>query len=123
LRAPQHRFPDRENVLRPLSRAVSRSKLAARLAAYPHSSTFRAKEAAMMTDAEIEALREKISSLRTEHHDLDAAISRMEDSRIFEDEQLHRLKKKKLLLKDQIVWLERKLETDRSTDGLLSPSS
>ena len=63
----------------------------------------------MMTDAEIEALREKISALRTEHHDLDAAIARMEESKVFEDEQLHRLKKRKLLLKDQIVWLERKL--------------
>lgn len=62
-----------------------------------------------MTEAEIEAVKEKIGSLRTEHHDLDAAISRMEESRIFEDEQLHRLKKRKLLLKDQIVSLERKL--------------
>ena len=59
-----------------------------------------------MTDPEIEALRERIGSLRTENHDLDAAISRMEESKIFEDEQLHRLKKKKLLLKDQIVSLE-----------------
>ncbi len=66
----------------------------------------------MMTDTEIEVLREKISSLRTEHHDLDAAIARMEESQIFEDEQLHRLKKRKLLLKDQIVWLERKLNGD-----------
>jgi hypothetical protein len=66
----------------------------------------------MMTDAEIEALREKIGSLRTEHHDLDAAISRMEESQIFEDEQLHRLKKRKLLLKDQIVSLERRLDDD-----------
>jgi hypothetical protein len=64
----------------------------------------------MMTDAEIEALREKIGSLRTEHHDLDAVISRMEESQVFEDEQLHRLKKRKLLLKDQIVSLERKLD-------------
>lgn len=64
----------------------------------------------MMTEAEIEALRERISSLRTEHHDLDAAIARMEESRIFEDDQLHRLKKKKLYLKDQIVLLERRLE-------------
>jgi hypothetical protein len=77
-------------------------------APHRYPSTFRAKEAAM-TDTEIEALRERISSLRTEHHDLDAAISRMEESRIFEDEQLHRLKKKKLLLKDQIVSLEHKL--------------
>jgi hypothetical protein len=34
----------------------------------------------------------------------------MEESKIFEDEQLHRLKKKKLLLKDQIVSLEHKLD-------------
>jgi hypothetical protein len=34
----------------------------------------------------------------------------MEESRIFEDEQRHRLKKKKLYLKDQIVLLERRLE-------------
>jgi hypothetical protein len=36
----------------------------------------------------------------------------MEESRIFEDEQLHRLKKKKLFLKDQISLLERKLGPD-----------
>ena len=88
---------------------AARSKLAVAAPARTLPSTFRAKEAAM-TDAEIEALRERISSLRTEHHDLDAAISRMEESRIFEDEQLHRLKKKKLFLKDQIVSLEHKLD-------------
>ena len=67
-----------------------------------------------MTEAEIEAIREKLGSLRTEHHDLDAAIARMEESRIFEDEALHRLKKKKLFLKDQIVLLERKLAISTS---------
>lgn len=67
-----------------------------------------------MTEAEIESLKQKISTLRLEHHDLDAAICRMEESRIFEDDQLHRLKKKKLLLKDQIVQLERKLGPDTS---------
>jgi hypothetical protein len=65
-----------------------------------------------MTETEIESLMQKISTLRLEHHDLDAAICRMEESRIFEDEQLHRLKKKKLFLKDQISWLERKLGPD-----------
>jgi hypothetical protein len=67
-----------------------------------------------MTEAEIESLKQKISTLRLEHHDLDAAICRMEESRIFEDDQLHRLKKKKLLLKDQIVQLERRLGPDTS---------
>jgi hypothetical protein len=33
----------------------------------------------------------------------------MEESRVYEDEQLHRLKKRKLLLKDQIAVLERRL--------------
>jgi hypothetical protein len=65
-----------------------------------------------MTEAEIESLKQKISTLRLEHHDLDAAICRMEESRIFEDEQLHRLKKKKLFLKDQITHLERRLGPD-----------
>jgi hypothetical protein len=65
-----------------------------------------------MTEAEIESLKQKITTLRLEHHDLDAAICRMEESRIFEDDQLHRLKKKKLLLKDQIVQLERRLGPD-----------
>jgi hypothetical protein len=78
----------------------------------------------MMTDAEIEALREKISALRTEHHDLDAAITRMEESRIFEDEQLHRLKKKKLYLKDQIATLERRLEgEDQALDATFRGAS
>ena len=31
--------------------------------------------------------------------------------KVFEDEQLHRLKKKKLLLKDRIAGLERQLST------------
>jgi len=65
-----------------------------------------------MTETEIESLKEKITTLRLEHHDLDAAICRMEESKIFEDEQLHRLKKKKLFLKDQISLLERKLGPD-----------
>jgi hypothetical protein len=65
-----------------------------------------------MTETEIESLKQKISTLQLEHHDLDAAICRMEESRVFEDEQLHRLKKKKLFLKDQISWLERKLGSD-----------
>lgn len=65
-----------------------------------------------MTETEIESLKDKITTLQLEHHDLDAAVCRMEESKIFEDEQLHRLKKKKLFLKDQISLLERKLGPD-----------
>ncbi len=64
-----------------------------------------------MVESEVESLRARITSLVTEHHNLDAAILRMAESKVFEDEQLHRLKKKKLLLKDRIAGLERQLST------------
>jgi hypothetical protein len=66
-----------------------------------------------MVESEVETLRARITSLVVEHHDLDAAISRMAESKIYEDDQLHRLKKKKLLLKDQIAGLERRLPTSQ----------
>jgi hypothetical protein len=72
-----------------------------------------------MTEAEIEAVKEKIIVIRTEHHDLDETIARMEETRVFEDDHLHRLKKRKLFLKDQIVWLERKLAGDPQLAGEL----
>jgi len=60
-------------------------------------------------EIESQSVQFRLAALTTEHHDLDAAISRMAESRIYNDEQLHRLKKKKLLLKDQIATLERRL--------------
>jgi hypothetical protein len=64
-----------------------------------------------MVESEVESLRTRINSLAVEHQDLDAAIARMEESKVYADDQLHRLKKKKLLLKDQIAGLERQLST------------
>ncbi len=66
-----------------------------------------------MVESEVESLRARINSLVVEHHDLDAAISRMAESNIYGDDTLHRLKKKKLLLKDQIAGLERRLSTNQ----------
>lgn len=49
---------------------------------------------------------EKLRSLRIEHRDLDEVISRLSlDSRV-DEIQLKRLKKRKLILKDQISRLE-----------------
>lgn len=62
-----------------------------------------------MTEAETQSVQERIIAMRLEHDDLDAAIARMCESQIFSDEQLHRLKKKKLFLKDQVAELERRL--------------
>lgn len=62
-----------------------------------------------MTETEIQNLQNKLHDIKLEHDDLDAVIARMCESEVFEDEQLHRLKKRKLLLKDQMVMLEHKL--------------
>ncbi len=64
-----------------------------------------------MVESEVESLRTRIHSLAVEHHDLDAAIARMAASNVYADEELLRLKKKKLLLKDRIAGLERQLST------------
>jgi hypothetical protein len=44
--------------------------------------------------------------------DLDEAIARMVESPLQDELQVRRLKRRKLLLKDQIVWLQRQLEPD-----------
>ena len=63
-----------------------------------------------MTDTE--ALRRKLEELRVEHRDLDDVISRLSESAPMSQIQLQRLKKRKLMLKDQIARLESKLLPD-----------
>jgi hypothetical protein len=63
-----------------------------------------------MTDNDL--LRRKLEELRLEHRDLDDVISRLSDSTPMSQIQLQRLKKRKLMLKDQIAWLESKLLPD-----------
>jgi hypothetical protein len=58
------------------------------------------------------ALRQRISELRTEHDDLDDAIARLSDNPLPDQLRLQRLKKRKLLLKDQLTHLERQLDPD-----------
>ncbi len=57
-------------------------------------------------------LKEKLSSLREEHRDLDDAITALIRAGTFDRLQLQRLKKKKLKIKDQIGKLEDKLFPD-----------
>ncbi|MBV1834198.1 MULTISPECIES: YdcH family protein [Novacetimonas] len=63
----------------------------------------------MLTDRD--TLLRKLHELRSEHRDLDTVISRMGEQPV---DQLHiqRLKKRKLLLKDEIMWLESRLIPD-----------
>jgi hypothetical protein len=63
-------------------------------------------------DAKRVALVERIVQLRVEHRDLDDMIGRLGTSPEVDDLQVTRLKRRKLLLKDQIAWLERELDPD-----------
>ena len=58
------------------------------------------------------ALRQRINELRTEHDDLDDAIARLVENPLPDQLRLQRLKKRKLLLKDQLTYLERQLDPD-----------
>ncbi len=57
-------------------------------------------------------LRMKIAELRQQHRDLDAAIDSLAQSHSADQLQLRRLKKQKLLLKDQISTLQDQLLPD-----------
>jgi hypothetical protein len=63
-------------------------------------------------DHDVEALRAKLTALKTEHRDLDAVIARVAERAPYDQLQLQRLKKRKLLLKDQISKIESELLPD-----------
>jgi hypothetical protein len=63
-------------------------------------------------DLDIEATKAKLETLRGEHRDLDEIIARLAERAPFNLLQLQRLKKRKLLLKDQITKLESQLLPD-----------
>ena len=57
-------------------------------------------------------LMQRIVQLTLEHRDLDDVIERLTFRRDVDALQITRLKRRKLLLKDQIAWLERQLDPD-----------
>ena len=63
----------------------------------------------MQTDRD--SLLRKLHELRSEHRDLDTVIARLADGGL-DQLQLQRLKKRKLLLKDEVAWLESRLIPD-----------
>jgi hypothetical protein len=64
-----------------------------------------------MEDLDTEEIKRRIRELKIQHRDLDEVIARLSESPTVDQLQLQRLKKRKLLLKDQIFMLE----------GLLTP--
>jgi hypothetical protein len=61
----------------------------------------------MLTDRD--SLLRKLHELRSEHRDLDTVIARLADQGAADQLHLQRLKKRKLMLKDEIAWLESRL--------------
>ncbi len=59
-----------------------------------------------------EVLKTRLANLKTEHRDLDIAIEALINSGNFNTLQLQRLKKRKLILKDQIFITENALLPD-----------
>jgi hypothetical protein len=65
-----------------------------------------------LTTEEADAVRRKVEMLKVEHRDLDEVIERLSHDQDLDDLQLRRLKRRKLLLKDQIALLESRLVPD-----------
>jgi hypothetical protein len=67
---------------------------------------------ASQEDPDVAELRRRLEELRLEHRDLDDVIARVAETAAYNQVQLQRLKKRKLLLKDQIAKLESQLLPD-----------
>ena len=64
----------------------------------------------VLTDRD--SLMRRLHELRSEHRDLDTVIVRLIEQAPTDQIHLQRLKKRKLLLKDEIAWLENRLIPD-----------
>lgn len=54
----------------------------------------------------------RLQELRLEHRDLDDVIARVTEEVPFDQLRVQRLKKRKLLMKDEIAWVESRLLPD-----------
>jgi hypothetical protein len=65
-----------------------------------------------LTDSELDAIRSEVERVRLEHQDLEAAIDALLAVGGVDQLQIQRLKKRKLLLRDRIAYLEDQLTPD-----------
>jgi hypothetical protein len=65
-----------------------------------------------LTEEEKAQIRQRLQALEVEHHDLDDVIDRLVGDPAQDRLQLQRLKKRKLILKDQIQRLRTRLIPD-----------
>ncbi len=57
----------------------------------------------------MEGMRARLTALKSEHADLDEAIARISEKAPFNQLQIQRLKKRKLMLKDLVARMESQL--------------
>ena len=65
-----------------------------------------------LNDEEVELIKAKLEALRVEHRDLDDVIGRLVEDHYPDELQIRRMKRRKLMLKDQITMLEQQLVPD-----------
>ena len=65
-----------------------------------------------MQDIQADYIRKKLEDLLSEHRDLDDVIARLTERAPYDQLQLQRLKKRKLVLKDQMSHVEALLHPD-----------
>ena len=65
-----------------------------------------------LTDDEKEQIRARITALEVEHGDLDYIIATLSQDPVHDQLRVRRLKKRKLMLKDQIAMLKDRLIPD-----------
>ena len=58
------------------------------------------------------ALQQRLVAVKVEHRDLDAAIARLEGDPTHDELSVRRMKRRKLLLKDEAARLERQMDPD-----------
>jgi len=68
----------------------------------------------MIGNADRVALAQRIAEITLEHRDLDMAIARIELNTTHDELSVRRMKRRKLLLKDEIARLTRQLDPDVS---------
>lgn len=66
----------------------------------------------MIDDETQSRLLARLAELKTEHRDLDDVIARLTEQMPFDQLQVSRLKKRKLILKDEIIKLESSMLPD-----------
>jgi hypothetical protein len=93
-------------------RAGNRGILVLRTYGWRGEARAKADSAAAMTEQEESELRAQLARLRQEHRDLDAAIEALQIAPGADILQIQRLKKRKLVLRDRIGFIEDQLTPD-----------